>query len=212
MRKTKVDGEMEALAERVANDPERKNALETARRFKASWLELAGVLVNVKRGGSWKRWGYDTFEAYAKAELKLRQETIDKLTGSYQFLEKRAPAVLSRDAMDAKMPSYQTIDFLRKAEERGEANDADLTALYTKVIDQGASLPQVRREFAERAFPVDDGTREARDKAAIRNVAGRLRELLREVNVLPDDVRERTTAALDELLAIVAAAATEDAA
>ena len=44
-----------------------------------------------KRGGRWKRWGYDSLEAYAKTELHLRPETVDKLTGSYTFLQRKAP-------------------------------------------------------------------------------------------------------------------------
>ena len=79
MRKTKVDSAMESDAARFADDPERAHVLATARKFKTSWLELASVLVQTKRGGAWKRWGFDTFEAYAKSELRLRQETIDKL-------------------------------------------------------------------------------------------------------------------------------------
>lgn len=204
MRKTKTDAEMESDVERFQDDPERAGALATARRFKTSWLELAATLVAVKRGGSWKRWGFDTFEAYAKSELRLRQETIDKLTGSYQFLEKRAPAVLARDAFEEKMPSYQTIDFLRKAEERGDAPENELRELYTKVIDEGASLPKVRKDFATKMFPMDEGTRQERDTAAVRNVAGRLREILGHSDVLPTRLRDEAVAVLARVLEVVA--------
>ena len=108
-----------------AEDPERVQLIACARRFKSSSIELAAALTRVKRGGHWKHWGYDTFEHYAKSELHLRQETVDKLTGSYSFLQKRAPGVLDRDGLSSPIPSYQAVDFLRRAEEAdGAPEDA----------------------------------------------------------------------------------------
>src|SRR5207249_2933114 len=118
MHQTNVDRALAALEERHADDPERVEILRRTRRFKASWLELAEALAEVKRGKGWERWGYDDFEAYTKGELKLNSSTVDKLTGSYMFLHKRAPEVLKRDPLDAPLPSYQAIDFLRRAEEK----------------------------------------------------------------------------------------------
>ena len=100
MQRTKVDATLEALAEEHAEDPDRVELLHRARRFKASWIELAEALTRTKRSGRWKDWGYESFEAYDKSELHLRQETIDKLTGSYSFLQRRAPSVLTRDALN----------------------------------------------------------------------------------------------------------------
>src|ERR1700728_3168002 len=95
MPPTKTDETMESAEKTFASsDPERASVIACARRFKSSWIELAAALTRVKRGGQWSLWGYDTFEHYAKSELRLRQETVDKLTGSYVFLQKRAPAVL----------------------------------------------------------------------------------------------------------------------
>ena len=90
--------------------------LARARRFKNSWIELAEALTETRKNGAWKRWGYESFEDYAKKELHLRQETVDKLTGSFVFLQKRAPEVLRRDGLTASIPSYQSVDFLRRAE------------------------------------------------------------------------------------------------
>ena len=91
MHRTKTD-EALAEAERAHNsDPERAELLARARRFKASWIDLAESCEALKRNGRWKEWGYDSFEAYAKGELRIRQETADKLTGSYTFLKRRAP-------------------------------------------------------------------------------------------------------------------------
>src|ERR1035438_7156771 len=91
MHRTKTDAALADAERSHADDPERAELLARARRFKASWIELAEGLTAVKRSGGWKNLGYDSFEAYAKGELRIRQETADKLTGSYTFLKRRAP-------------------------------------------------------------------------------------------------------------------------
>src|SRR5258708_17591555 len=116
MHRTKTETALAEAEVAHADDPERAELLRRARRFKASWIELAEALTLAKRGGRWRQWGYDSFEAYAKSELRLRQETVDKLTGSYSFLKRRAPSVLARDALRQPIPSYEAVDFLRRAE------------------------------------------------------------------------------------------------
>src|ERR1700733_6215454 len=113
MHRTKTDAELAAAEAMHADDPERAEILHRARRFKASWIELAESLSEVRRGGQWKGWGFDSFEEYARNELHLKPETADKLTGSYQFLQRRAPEVLRRDGVNRPIPSYQSVDFLR---------------------------------------------------------------------------------------------------
>src|SRR5689334_13395833 len=113
MQQTNVDRALEALEAQHADDPERATMLRLTRRFKASWLELGEALTDARRTKSWERWGYDSFEAYAKNELKLRSDTVEKLTGGFMFLHKRAPEVLKRDPLEA-LPTFQAIDYLRR--------------------------------------------------------------------------------------------------
>ena len=91
MDQTNVDRALAALEEQHADDPERVEVLRRTRRFKSSWLQLGEALSEVRRGKTWERWGYESLEAYAKAELKMRMDTVEKLTGSFMFLNKRAP-------------------------------------------------------------------------------------------------------------------------
>src|SRR5580704_12141206 len=99
MIKTKIDAELASAEQAHAGDPERAELIARTRRFKASWLELAEALTHVRRHDTWKRWGFESFAQYAARELHLRQETVDKLTGSFTFLQNRAPAVLRRDGL-----------------------------------------------------------------------------------------------------------------
>ncbi|HRC58521.1 MAG TPA: hypothetical protein PKU97_21515, partial [Kofleriaceae bacterium] len=69
---TKTDRQMEDRQQAVAGDAERADTLAKARAFKRTWLELAEALASVQHRGSWKRWGFEDFDAYCRNELHLR--------------------------------------------------------------------------------------------------------------------------------------------
>jgi len=209
--RTKTDLAMAAAEEEHADDPERVELLQRARRFKASWIELAEALSNVRRSGDFKRWGYASFEDYTRLELHLRQETAEKLVGSFLFLKKRAPSVLGRDGVSSAIPSYQAVDFLRRAEESESAPEDAVSAIRERVLEEGAALPSIVRQFRDVVFPVDERQKKDRDAAALLNVAKRLRELLDETRVVPKKLAAEVAESLDRLLEIVRARA-EDAA
>jgi hypothetical protein len=200
MSRTKVDAELEAAELEYQDDPERAELLRRTRRFKASWIELAEALTQAQRDGSWKRWGHDSFDDYARGELHLRPETVQKLVGSFVFLKKRAPEVLSRDGIRTNIPSYQAIDFLRRAESEERVPAEAVEEIRRKVLDEGASLPAVAKKFGEVVFPIDASSKKARDAAGIKNVATRLRELLGETRAVPRRLADEVGEALERLL------------
>ncbi|HYQ80531.1 MAG TPA: hypothetical protein VEP68_03460, partial [Anaeromyxobacteraceae bacterium] len=58
---------VERIAARLEELPEgslRRRVLEGARRFKASWVELARLLAQVRRQQTWREWGFPSFERY----------------------------------------------------------------------------------------------------------------------------------------------------
>jgi hypothetical protein len=203
MRRTKTDAALEEAEQTHADDPERAELLRRARRFKTSWIELAEGLTAARKHRSWQRWGYETLEAYAKAELRLRPETVDKLTGSYSFLQRRAPAVLERDPLRDPMPSYQAVDFLRRAEDREDAPRDTVDEIRRRVLEEAAPAATVSRAYGGVVFPVDEDTKRERDLAGVKNVAKRLRELLSETRVVPRKLAGEVSASLDELLAAI---------
>src|SRR6185312_10523666 len=89
------------------------------------------ALSEVKRAKTWERWGYDSFETYAKTELKLRSDTVEKLTGSYMFLHKRAPE-------DNTIPKETLID-VRK-----------------QILDDGVPVAKVARLYNDTLFPASE--------------------------------------------------------
>ncbi len=204
MIKTKVDAELADAEVAHQNDPERAELIARARRFKASWLELAEALTHVRKNDTWKNWGFESFEQYASRELKLRQETVEKLTGSYAFLQRRAPAVLKRDGVIDSIPSYQAVDFLRRAEEQDGAPEEAVVAIRKKVLEEGVPLPSVSREYKDVVFPIDDDTRDKRDKTALRHAAHKLKDALASTRAVPKHLASDVTAKLDELLEAIA--------
>ncbi len=204
MYRTKTEAALAEAQSAHADDPERAELLGRARRFKASWIDLAEALTRAKRGHRWKEWGFDSFEAYAKGELKLRQETVDKLTGSYSFLKRRAPGVLSRDALQEPIPSYQAVDFLRRAEASTHAPRDTVDAIRRRVIDDAAPAASLSRTYGDVVFPIDASKRRARDVAGLRNVAKRLLELLTGTHAVPPKLASEVIEALSKLLAAIA--------
>ena len=209
MEQTTVDRALAALEEQHADDPERVELLRRTRRFKSSWLQLGEALSEVRKGKTWERWGYETFEAYAKAELKLRMDTVDKLTGSFMFLHKSAPEVLRRDPLENHLPSYQAIDFLRRAEERNEkdnnVSDETMVEVRAKILDEGVPMATVARLYKDSLFPVSDADKKKNDKKELKAVATKLRDLLAETNAVPRRLASTLGSSIDELLSELAA-------
>jgi len=176
---TRTDAELAKAEEALRHqDPERAEAIARVRRFKAGWYELASMLTELRKNEKWKRWGHSSFEDYYRRELHLRRETVDKLTGSFTFLQKRAPEVLDRDGSSAPLPSYQSVDFLRRAEEESKAGDDTLSELRGKVFDEAMPLSQLARRYNEVLFPLDPEAQGEKRRTSLRSTAARLIELL----------------------------------
>jgi len=186
--RTKVDDALARAEEQHAHDPERAEAIARVRRFKAGWYELAETLSELRRSDRYKRWGYTDFDDYCKRELHLRKETVDKLTGSFTFLRRKAPETLGRDGRDAPIPSYQAVDFWRRAEEEAGAPEETVREIRRHVIDEGASLPKISRLYRQVVFPVDEEERTEKRRASLKTTIDKLVELLaiaREEGTVP---------------------------
>ncbi len=197
-----VTEQLASSEERFENDPERASVIACARRFKSSWVELAAELSRVKRERTWKRWGFESFEDYGRIELHMRRETMEKLTGSFAFLQRRAPKMLENPTLETKLPSYQAVDWLRRAEE-SNLPAATKEEVRRMVVDEGAPVHRIPREVREIVTPIDPEVRAKRATAGLRNVATRLSELLSETagdGAVPANVREALAKNLAALL------------
>ena len=85
-QRSRTEVEMEAQLKTLDPSSERYATLSAARDFKASWVALGELLTRVREGSLYREWGYSSFEAYARRELRIRQDTANKLTRSFSFL------------------------------------------------------------------------------------------------------------------------------
>jgi hypothetical protein len=203
MQQTNVDRALAALEEQHADDPERATMLRLTRRFKSTWLELGAALSEVKRNKSWERWGYESFDVYAKTELKLRADTVEKLTGSYLFLHKRAPEVLQRDPLEA-LPTYQAIDYLRRVEEKAAEDESipkeTVVDVRKQILDDNVSVAKVARLYNDTLFPVSENDKRESNRKSLKSTATKLRDLLADSTVVSKRLASTVGEALDELL------------
>lgn len=197
---TKSEHQLAAAEQVFSDDPERQGAIAAARRFKASWFELGETLLTVRKNDRWKKWGHGSFEDYCRKELHLKPETVEKLTGSYAFLQKRAPEVLRRDARTAPLPSYQAVDFWRKAEEETTGAPPELLAeLQTRVLDEGADLPSLSRVYKPVLFPLDDEAQQAEKRRLLSAAVKRLRALIEDEKIVAKRYIEALAEPLEKL-------------
>jgi hypothetical protein len=179
---TKTDREMEDRMLAVAGDPERVDTLAKARAFKRTWIELADALAKVQDKQGWQRWGFDSFDAYCRKELHLKPGTVQKLLGSYRFLESAAPRVLERARTEPQrpVPSMQAVDFVARAAQRGAADRSVMKEMQRVAFDEGAEAPLLAKRYKEVAFPVDKDEKRDRDRQALIAAARRLASLISE--------------------------------
>ena len=209
MEKTKGEARLEHAIHAHAEDTERVFVLERARRFKRTWIELAQALVQVRERETYLRWGYGSFDEYVTRELRLKRGTVDKLCASYGFLRANAPRLARDDASDfadvvQPVPSWQAVDFVARAEERGAASAEVLDEMKHAVFDEGAPAPALQRKYREVAFPVGDDERRERLNAQIIAAAKRLADLVAEPEArLPRGLGERVEAVVGELCEVL---------
>ena len=153
---SRTTAEMEADLRRLDPGSQRFKVLSCARDFKASWLKLAEELTRVREQKAYEGWGYSSFEAYARRELRLRQDTAHKLTRSFVFLRDREPTALQHRA-ERELPSLDVVDLLSRARERTSVNDEALSEVQAEVFAPDAnptrhSVVKRLREYDPEAF------------------------------------------------------------
>jgi len=191
------------LQERIDELPEgsfRRKVLESARRFKTSWVELGRLLSQVRSEESYRAWGHESFHAYCAAELFLTRATADKLTVSYGFLERREPELLgSRDGRTA--PPFEVIEVLSRAEAAGRLDDEAWDELRQGVLEGEAGRAEVAKRLAARFGP-EPGPKPPERAERLRRLgalARRLSEACEEEREVPPALRRHAKELADAL-------------
>jgi hypothetical protein len=194
-----------AAAENIDSIPAgsfRADVIDSAKRFKASWLDLARHLVRVRGEGLWQEWGYATFEAYCARELRIKKATAQKLVMSYGFLEKHEPEALEDEDRARKTPSFEVIEVLSRAEERGQLDDQTYREVREKLWEQPQPVApaEIKRELARR-FPEPEPEEPPVD-LTVKRLAAQARKLARDLSgcgKIPRAVAERAAALAEDV-------------
>ncbi len=190
----------EAAVDAVAAGEFRARVLDTARRFKASWVELARHLARVKGEGLFEEWGYATFEAYCSRELRIKKATAQKLVMSYGFLEKHEPEVLENPEQAQRAPAFEVVQVLSQAEEQGQLDDQAYREVREKLWERPVDPGEIKRELAKR-FPAPEPEEPPVD-LALKRLAAAARKLARELSgcdKVPRAVAERAAALAEDV-------------
>lgn len=168
----------------------RYHALESAKNFKTSWVELGRVLYTVYKDKLYKEWGFGNFDIYTSREIGIRKQTALKLLRSYFFLEKEEPTYLkegyaeSQDA--ASVPGFESIDLLRLAKNKKLDQD-DYHQLREQVFTKGKDARQLKRDLTsiirQREELDPEEARQKKKAAIVRRFLGTLKSLKQELQI-----------------------------
>ncbi|WP_243372953.1 hypothetical protein [Geotalea sp. SG265] len=146
---TSGERHIEKIMEQLDPQSERYQVLDTAKRFKSSWVELGDKLLQVSSRGHFREWGYQSFEDYCVHEIRIKKGTAEKLTLAYRYMEKQEPELLAQHNPLKPLPDFRSVDLLRQAREEKGFSEDEYAQLRKSVVEEERSHPTVLKRFKE---------------------------------------------------------------
>ncbi|GAB7027579.1 hypothetical protein [Geotalea toluenoxydans] len=140
---------IEKIMEQLDPESERYQVLDTAKKFKSSWVELGDKLLQVSSRGHFREWGYQSFEDYCVQEIRIKKGTAEKLTLAYRYMEKQEPELLTQRNPLKPLPDFRSVDLLRQAKEEKGFSDDEYAQLRKSIVEEERSHPTVLKRFKE---------------------------------------------------------------
>jgi hypothetical protein len=108
----------------ASTDADHKHKLvrRLAKTFNITWVELAQVLIDIRKDELWKLWKFTTFNSFCIDELKLDPKYVETIMERYDVLVHRRPDVLAKPPEERVLPQLKAVDTVMKA---AKANNAD---------------------------------------------------------------------------------------
>jgi hypothetical protein len=208
--KTKSLERIEAQMEELDPSSLRYHILESAKSFKTSWVSLGRALYAVHKDKLYKEWGYSTIEVYILKEIGIKKPTAMKLLRSYYFLEKEEPQYLQKEYADqasaAVMPSYESIDLLRKAKSNKALDEEDYEKIKKNVFEVGKDPQLIKRDLTtlmrQRKEVNPEEEQERARTMTIKRYLSTLRAMKREIEIsklLPITLLKETEGLIEKL-------------
>jgi hypothetical protein len=192
-----------AIAEKARSVPPgsfRHTVLLAARRFKASWVELGKLLVQVRNEAQFTEWGYESFDVYCMKELRIRNATADKLTKSFGFLERHEPKAMAQDDIAETAPAFEVVEVLAQAEDRGQLSAQEYRSIRDSIWNPEKPVSELRREFQDRwPAPEPEGGGAQQGLKRLAALANRLAAELKAEKKVPRAVVERAEALAEDV-------------
>lgn len=178
-----------AVQTETKNETLRHKTLETAKKHKASWIELGQYLFSIQRDKLYRDWGYLSFETYCMKELSVKETTAAKLLKSYAFLEREEPRIataqFSAEETAKSVPNYESVNMLRLAKDNKKLTTEDFADLREAVINNGQEPKDVRahmqRLLSAREEKDPQQVRRERRNAALKRLITMLGSTKREL-------------------------------
>lgn len=185
--KSSGEQHIEGLMQQLDPSSDRYQVLDTARKFKSSWVQLGEQLLKVSSHRLFQEWGFASFEDYCSREVRIKQPTAQKLTLAYRYLEKEEPQLLARQTELKPLPDYRSVDLLRQAKEEPAISEENFQRLRQAVIEEDRSHPTALKRFKE----MNPASSEPKSPALLLKTgvgaARRLESALREIPGLPPE-------------------------
>ncbi|MFA5008411.1 MAG: hypothetical protein WC546_04230 [Candidatus Omnitrophota bacterium] len=151
IHKSKSMQNIEEKMQNVGEDSLRYHVLQSAKNFKTSWVALGRSLYTVWKDKLYKDWGFNTLEGYTSKEIGIKKLTAMKLLRSYYFLEKEEPQYLSSEYTESApattVPTYESVDLLRKAKNNKILDGEDYTNLKKDIFEKGRDAQVVKKDL-----------------------------------------------------------------
>jgi len=198
---TKATQAIDARMTNLEPGTPRYEALEVARRFKTSWIELGGALLKVRTKQFYKKWGYPSFESYCKDEIRIKPRTAAKLTASFSFLKEEEPSVLKRDGIKRPIPEPEAVEVLMKAKENSQVDEEGYRKIREMAFD-AATPASLRKEYRQSLPPAEPQSPQVAVKKLL-DQANKLADSLAAVQGIPRLILERALALVDDIRSLV---------
>lgn len=163
-----------------------------AKEFKLSWVRLGQGLYAVWRDKLYSAWGFEKFEDFCVRQLGIKKPLALKLVKTYFFVEQDEPVYLKKEFSENReasaVPSYESLDVLRRARTHKELTREDYTKLRKDIFEKGKDASLVRRDLTtiikERKKINPDEAREERHEQSVRRLVAALKSFKKDMEIL----------------------------
>lgn len=181
----------------------RQTVLHASKRFKSSWVEMGKLLVEVLQKEAYREWGFESFEAYCYKELRLKKSTVDKLTRSYNFLDKHEPKAMSQPDIAEVAPPFEVVEVLAGAEARGDLSAQEYRSIRDSIWNPEVAVSELKRDISEKFGPPPPKPDDSQQMKRLATMAKKLAEELEAFKKVPRAVAERAKALADDVAELV---------